>query len=55
VPWYSTGFSRAQISLQMSMYSFTRFIGLPYGWPCHPSTTCGPDAPIPMMNRPFES
>src|SRR5207244_161691 len=26
--------------------------GLPYGWPCHPSTTCGPDRPRPSRNRP---
>ena len=37
------------------MYSRNRVTGLPYGTPCQPSTTCGPEAPRPSMNRPPES
>src|SRR5271156_4474160 len=37
------------------MYSRVRCSGLPYETPCQPSTTCGPDGPIPRMKRPPES
>ena len=37
------------------MYSRVRWIGLPYDTPCQPSTTCGPDGPIPRMKRPPDS
>ena len=36
----------------ISMYSRVRASGLGYGWPYQPSTTWGPDAPRPSMNRP---
>ena len=36
------------------MYSRVRASGLGYGWPYQPSTTCGPDAPNPKMNRPLD-
>ncbi len=36
------------------MYSRVRVSGLPYGTPCQPSTTCGPDGPRPRMKRPPE-
>ena len=39
----------------MEMYSFVRVSGRPYGTPCQPSTTCGPDGPRPRMKRPFDS
>ena len=29
--------------------------GLPYDTPCQPSTTCGPDGPMPRMKRPPDS
>jgi hypothetical protein len=38
----------------ISTYSRVRASGLGYGWPYQPSTTCGPDAPSPRMNRPPE-
>ena len=34
------------------MYSRVLPSGLPHGWPCQPSATCGPDVPSPRMNRP---
>src|SRR3954451_15190364 len=34
------------------MYSRVLASGFGYGWPYHPSTTCGPDAPRPSTNRP---
>ena len=37
------------------MYSRVRAIGLPNGTPCQPSTTCGPEAPMPSRNRLFDS
>src|SRR3954464_1960771 len=37
-----------------STYSRVRVKGLPYGWPYHPSTTCGPDKPRPRQKRPFD-
>ena len=36
------------------MYSRVRCICLPKRWPCQPSATCGPEAPIPRIMRPFE-
>ncbi len=36
-------------------YSLVRASGLPYGWPCQPSTTCGPEGPMPHRKRPPES
>ncbi len=36
----------------MSTYSRVLPSGLPYGCPCHPSTTCGPESPSPSRNRP---
>ncbi len=36
----------------ISTYSRVRPSGFGYGWPYHPSTTCGPDAPSPRMKRP---
>ena len=36
------------------MYSRVRAIGLPNGTPCQPSTTCGPDAPMPSRKRLFD-
>ena len=33
------------------MYSRVRASGLPYGMPCQPSITCGPDGPMPRRNR----
>src|SRR5690348_10896365 len=36
------------------MYSRVRSSGRGYGCPYQPSTTCGPDAPSPRMNRPFD-
>ena len=38
----------------IAMYSRVRVSGLPYGTPCQPSTTCGPDGPRPRMKRPPE-
>src|SRR5680860_1848019 len=38
----------------ISTYSRVRASGFGYGWPYQPSTTCGPDAPSPKMNRPAE-
>ena len=38
----------------ISMYSRVRASGLGYGWPYQPSTTCGPDAPMPSKNRPSD-
>ena len=38
----------------ISMYSFVRVSGLPYGMPCQPSATWGPDGPRPRMKRPPE-
>ena len=35
----------------IAMYSRVRCIGLPNGTPCQPSTTCGPDGPIPQRKR----
>ena len=37
------------------MYSRVRAIGLPNGTPCQPSTTCGPEAPMPRRKRLFDS
>ena len=37
----------------ISTYSRVRASGFGYGWPYQPSTTCGPEAPSPRMNRPF--
>ena len=34
------------------MYSRVRASGLAYGWPYQPSTTWGPEAPMPRTNRP---
>ena len=36
----------------MSTTSRVRASGLANGWPYHPSTTCGPDAPSPSSTRP---
>ena len=36
------------------MYSFVRVSGLPYGSPCQPSITCGPDGPTPRRKRLFD-
>ena len=38
----------------MSTNSLVRASGFGYGWPYHPSTTCGPDAPSPRMKRPLD-
>lgn len=35
----------------IAMYSRVRANGLPYGTPCQPSTTCGPDGPMPHKKR----
>ena len=35
----------------IAMYSRVRSSGLPNGTPCQPSTTCGPDGPMPQRNR----
>jgi hypothetical protein len=43
---------RANICFMISTYSFRRVTGRPYGTPCQPSTTWGPDAPKPTINRP---
>lgn len=37
------------------MYSRVRAIGLPNATPCQPSTTCGPEAPMPSSSRLFDS
>ncbi len=50
-PWYSS-FSRFQAMRQMSMSSRVRPSGAWYGTPWKPSITCGPEAPMPRMNRP---
>jgi hypothetical protein len=39
----------------MSMYSRVRASGCPNGRPYQPSTTCGPDTPIPSRNRPSDN
>ena len=36
----------------MATYSRVRVRGLLHGWPCQPSTTCGPDVPRPSSARP---
>ena len=33
------------------MYSRVRVKGLPNGTPCQPSTTCGPEGPMPHRKR----
>ena len=38
-----------------STYSRVFASGLPNGWPCQPSTTCGPETPRPSRKRPPES
>ena len=38
----------------ISMYSRVRASGLPNGTPCQPSTTCGPEAPMPSRKRLFD-
>jgi len=48
----STGFSRRRIARTISTYSRVFTSGLPKGCPCQPSTTCGPDTPSPIRNRP---
>ena len=35
----------------IAMYSRVRVSGLPNGTPCQPSTTCGPDGPMPHKKR----
>ena len=35
----------------IAMYSRVRKSGLPNATPCQPSTTCGPDGPMPQRNR----
>jgi len=37
------------------MYSRVRASGCPNGRPYQPSTTCGPDTPIPSRDRPSDS
>src|SRR5438477_212923 len=39
----------------IATYSRVRVNGLPDGTPCQPSTTCGPDGPMPQRNRLPES
>ncbi len=39
----------------IATYSRVFWSGLPKGWPCQPSTTCGPDTPRPRRKRPPES
>ena len=39
----------------MSTYSRVLPSGFPHSCPCQPSTTCGPDVPSPIRNRPPES
>ena len=39
----------------IAMYSRVRASGLPNGTPCQPSTTCGPDGPMPHKKRLPES
>ena len=58
--WYSTpskviADSRAKIAFMIFTYSRRRVTGFPYGTPCQPSTTCGPEAPRPTMKRSLES
>ena len=38
----------------MSTTSRVRASGLENGWPYQPSTTWGPETPIPRMTRPFD-
>ena len=47
-------FSPLETRRTISITSRMRWMGLRYGTPCQPSTTCGPDAPSPMMKRPPE-
>ena len=54
-PSKDNGASLAKIRFIIWTYSLRRLTGLPYGTPCQPSTTCGPDAPTPQMNRPPDS
>ena len=42
------------MSRTIETYSRVRASGLANGWPYQPSTTCGPDTPIPRMKRPPE-
>ena len=35
----------------IATYSRVRASGLPNGTPCQPSTTCGPDGPMPHRKR----
>src|SRR6266581_969206 len=35
----------------IAMYSRVRAKGFPNGTPCQPSTTCGPDGPMPHRKR----
>ena len=35
----------------IATYSRVRASGLPNGTPCQPSTTCGPEGPMPHRNR----
>jgi hypothetical protein len=49
-----TGPSRAQMSRMIAMYSRVRASGLANGIPYQPSTTWGPETPIPRMKRPPE-
>ncbi len=46
---------RSKILRMIAMYSRVRRSGLPNGTPCQPSTTCGPDGPIPQRKRLPES
>ncbi len=39
--------SRRSAARTISTYSRVFPSGLPHGWPCQPSTTCGPDVPRP--------
>jgi hypothetical protein len=39
----------------IAAYSRVRACGRPNGTPCQPSTTCGPDGPMPQRNRLPES
>ena len=39
----------------IATYSRVRSTGLPKGWPCQPSMTCGPEGPTPQRKRLPES
>src|SRR5712691_5602786 len=50
-PWCSSGPRRSITWRMIATYSRVRVKGFPNGTPCQPSTTCGPDGPMPQRNR----